>query len=139
MNKQKLLAIAIAPLVAPLLYQLGLIFLEYNSVPSVSLLLTDAFLPLLLIALPVSYGATIFIGLPLIWFLKHISKLNFFSVTLCSSLFGAGIMVMIYGSISLKYDGWEILFWYPVYGGLMGFTVAAAYCRISGIPVFRKE
>ena len=139
MNKKTWLGIFVAPLVAPILYQLGLILIEYKieleTVGDIQTLISQAFLPLLLIALPISYGAMLFIGLPLIWILKRINYLNFFTVTICAAVFGSLIMAYIYGPQSWSNVGYKEYFWYPIYGGFLGFSVAAVYCLISGITI----
>ena len=127
------LGILLAPLVAPILYQLGLILFEYKIVGDLETLINQAFLPLLIIALPISYGAMLFIGLPLIWILKRMHYLNFFVLTICSAIFGSLIMAYIYGPQSWTNVEFKDYFWYPIYGGFLGFAVAAVYCFITGI------
>jgi len=139
MNKRTWIGIIVAPLIAPILYQLGLIIFEYESVTSIKIIITNAFLPLLFFALPVSYGATLLFGIPLIWFLKRFGILSFFSVTLCAALAGALIMATIYGPFSWQNVGWRDYFWYPIFGGFLGFSVAAVYCLITGVSLRTVE
>ena len=133
MNKQSLIGVLVAPLVAPILYQICLMIFKYDSIPDLNTLITNAFIPLLVISLPISYGAMLLLGLPLIWFLKRINYINFYSVTTCAAILGATIMWAVYGSISLSNDGWSIIFWYPVLGSFLGFSVATVFCLIAGI------
>ena len=132
-TKRAWMAFLVAPLVAPVLFQTALIIFEYDAIPSVSGLVKKAFLPLLAIALPISYGAILLIGLPLISFLRKIGYLNFYSLTTSAALVGTTIMWVIYGSITLSDDGWKIVLWYPIAGSILGFSVAAVCYVISGV------
>jgi hypothetical protein len=139
MNKKAWLGILVAPLAAPVLYQIGLILFEYKTVGDIKTLVNQAFIPLLAIALPISYGAMLLIGLPLIWILKRIDYLNFFTLTFGALIFGALIMAYIYGPQSWTNVGLKDYLWYPIYGGFLGFSVAAVYCLITGITVGYKS
>ncbi len=135
MTKRSWLGFLLAPLVAPCLYQLALILFEYESVPDLYTLAVKAFLPLLIIALPISYAAMLFIGIPLVWFLRRINFLHFISLTFIAAIFGSLIMAYVYGPQSWTDVGLQDYFWYPILGGFLGFSVAAVYALITGITI----
>ena len=130
-------AILIAPLAAPIVYLFALWLFEWTR-PSVwnqqtSMAMFKAIWTLFIVALPVSYGVFLLLGLPLIWLLNRINKLTFASCTLAAVPLGALVMMAIFGSWTWSDVYSSAFFFYPVMGGVLGFIVAALFCTLRGI------
>ena len=137
-TKRSLLAILIAPLVAPILYQLGLLIFVYDAIPDINTFIFEAFMPLLVITLPASYAAMVFIGLPLIWFLKRNDIFSSTSLIICGATCGIIVMAYIYGPRAWYGARWIEYIWYLLFGCFLGLSVAIVYWRIANITTDSK-
>ena len=136
MNKRIILGVVIAPLAAPITYYIGVLIFSDGKVQSIN----DFFGGLMLIsvfALPVSYIASIVLGLPAVYFLK---KYNYLCLpNLVLTALGLGTLVLLlFALVSAGTNSnVEILnfesFWFILSGGGMAASVAIAFWYISGI------
>lgn len=128
-SARTVLAFLVAP-VFPVLFSLY----EYGDIESgngVSLLIV-------LIAFPVSYGASLLVGLPMIKILRRKQLLNIVTVTIGGAIFGA-IAFYLFGflfaallesSRPVAPNTFELL-----YGAMLGVLVALPFGLIAGYPV----
>ncbi|MCG7965726.1 MAG: hypothetical protein JAY63_03945 [Candidatus Thiodiazotropha taylori] len=125
-------ALLIAPVVGPLIYCIGAAILMVFSSSQGSVV---AMVVLVLSAgIPVSYIATLIIGLPIYTLLKKKEILTITSITVSGAL--AGIIVLALFFSSFKGFGWFELNEFlniAAIGFILGGAVAYTFARISGI------
>lgn len=136
MNKRIILGVLIAPLAAPITYWIGVIIFSISKVQSFndligSLLLISAF------ALPVSYIASILLGLPAVFLLKKHNYLSLPNLVLTALVLGT-LVLLLFAAISAGTNSnVEILnlesLWFILAGGGMAASVAILFWYISGI------
>ncbi|MCG7937615.1 MAG: hypothetical protein N0C88_01995 [Candidatus Thiodiazotropha lotti] len=125
-------ALLIAPVVGPLIYCIGAAILMVFSSSQGSVV---AMLALVLSAgIPVSYIATLIIGLPIYNLLKKKEILTITSLTVSGALAGVIVLALFFSSFK-EYGGFELNeFWnIAAIGTILGGAVAYTFARISGV------
>ena len=91
MEKKRItLALLLAPLAAPLLYYLWMLFIGPAEFPTL-LDLVISFSVVLIFAAPVSYVSTIVLGMPALYLLRRYGVLSLFSLTVVGIILGLAI------------------------------------------------
>lgn len=113
-------ALFFAPIVIPI-FLLGLAFILGEGVDDFGLMIV------LTITL-IGYLATLLIGLPSFYFLRHCSCLNLITLSICGFVLGSiiGIVASINGNILF-----DLLL-----GAVLGFPIALMFGLLAGVKVF---
>lgn len=123
----------LAALLAPAVPGIIALF-EYGDIESGG----SASLFILLIAFPVSYGASAMFGLPMVAYLRNKRRLNVITVVVCGSILGA-IVFYLFGFIlaALLGSSRDLLpaFDELMYGAALGVLVALPFALIAGYPL----
>jgi len=128
-TKRTVLAFWLAPLAAPAVFCLSDI-VPYGRIPTMSEF-ASAFALISVYALPVSYLATLFVGLPTIVFLEKSGRLTLTWLIACAAIEGAILLVLLTetrlpSSISMVLRTASL-------GSVMAVGVAVVFWYLSGI------
>jgi hypothetical protein len=123
-------ACLIAPLIAPALYYIGALIVMIIE-PNNKVSFISAFIFIMSIGIPVSYVATLVLGLPVYQILKNKGLLSLTSISIGGVLLGALVLLLFFGSVSTM----NVLEFLSVsaIGATLGGSVALAFGIISGI------
>ncbi|MES9856164.1 MAG: hypothetical protein ABW166_06130 [Sedimenticola sp.] len=125
-------ALVIAPITAPIIYYIGTAVVIIMSPETTSSFLS-AFAFVMFFGIPVSYIATVIIGVPVYKFLDMKGALSKTNLVLCGSVLGAVVLVLFFSSMS--FGGMEIkeILFIAVIGAALGASVAFSFGLIAGI------
>ncbi|MCP4091543.1 MAG: hypothetical protein GY746_17410 [Gammaproteobacteria bacterium] len=128
-------ALLLAPLVAPIMYMMG-VYIFSQSVPSGIKDILSALFFVSAFALPVSYVGTLIIGFPLVIWLKSKGTLTATNLTFGGSIAGGVVFtcfVLLLAGFDLEVLELPQLVWYLAAGGALGAGVSYTFSVISGI------
>ena len=130
-----------APLTAPVLYYLGVLVFSSTPIEGMKDIIIG-FLFVFVFAAPVSYVASLILGIPFVLWLRSKGRLNFWSCSLGGIPLGAVAFVLFLVSVSgmpilTEVKLWEVA-WFLGAGGALGFGVATVFCLITG-TTFRSS
>ena len=138
MKRPLWLGLLFAPLAAPVLYYIGVLVFSSTPIESAKDVFTG-FLFVLVFAAPVSYVASLLLGVPFVMLLRFKGRLNFWWCSLGGVLLGIVAFLLFIVAVS----GMPILTevrllevaWFVGAGGALGFGVASTFCAITGITI----
>jgi hypothetical protein len=90
-----------------------------------------------LLSTPVSYLATLLIGLPSVIMLIRVGHLSAPTLLLFGAVGGAGVQVLFFtvffGYRNLEFESWKSVSHWIILGIALGLSVAVSFCLIGGI------
>lgn len=128
----------LAPLAAPVIYYVGVLIFSRAPIEGVKDILTGLLI-VFVFAAPVSYLASLILGVPFVMLLKAKDRLSFWWCSLGGIPLGAVSFVLFLVAVSgmpilTEVRLWEIA-WFIGAGGALGFGVASTFCTITGITI----
>lgn len=126
-------ACLISPIVAPVIYYIGAAILMIMSPDNKSSLL-GAFMFIMFFGIPVSYIATLILGIPIYQYLSKRGVLSKTNLTVSGGVLGTIVLVMFFWGVSGfgGLDMMEIVFISAI-GAVLGASVAFTFGAIAGI------
>jgi hypothetical protein len=126
-----LLAFLIAPLAAPV------VFFVFSFVYAMLTSTTGPHVGTFLLSTPVSYLATLLIGLPSVIMLRRVGYLSAPTLLLFGAVGGAGVQVLFFTVFfryrNLEFESWNVISHWIILGTALGLSVAVSFCLIGRI------